>query len=52
MQLTQQIKISPTPAQEIILLALSERCRLIYNFALSERKEAFEKGKFITYNKD
>ena len=51
MQLTQQIKINPSLSQEIILLALSERCRLIYNFALTERKQAFEKGEFIGYNK-
>ncbi len=52
MQLTQKIKIVPTYAQEIVLNALSEKCRLIYNFALSERKEAFEKGiKGINYRK-
>ncbi len=52
MQLTQQIKINATPAQEIVLLALSEKCRLVYNFALSERKEAFDKGvKGINYIK-
>jgi putative transposase len=51
MQLTQQIKIKPTYAQELVLLALSERCRLIYNFALSERKESFEKGESVGYVK-
>jgi len=52
MQLTQQIRISVSPAQEIMLQALSEKCRLIYNFALSERKEAFEKGvKGVNYLK-
>ncbi len=44
MQLTQQIKIRVTPAQEIVLAALSEKCRLIYNFALNERKEAYKEG--------
>ena len=44
MQLTQQIKIRASPAQEIVLQALSEKCRLIYNFALKERKEAFEQN--------
>src|SRR3990167_5639562 len=44
MQLTQQIKIKASPSQEIVLEALSEKCRLIYNFALKERKEAFEQN--------
>ena len=44
MQLTQKIRIEPSPSQEIVLEALSEKCRLIYNFALSERKKAFEQG--------
>src|SRR3989344_3115712 len=52
MQLTQQIKIMASPAQEIVLEALSEKCRLIYNFALKERKEAFEQNiKGINYVK-
>lgn len=52
MQLTQKIRIEPTYAQEIVIQALSEKCRLIYNFALKERKEAFEKGiKRINYRK-
>lgn len=52
MQLTQQIRIQPTIAQEVILETLSEKCRLIYNFALKERMEAFEKGiKGINYIK-
>ena len=52
MQLTQQIKIRTSPAQELVLQALSEKCRLIYNFALKERKEAFDKNvKGINYIK-
>ncbi len=52
MQLTQKIKIKPTPVQEIVLQALSEKCRLIYNFALSERKESFDKNiKGVNYAK-
>ncbi|GAH96896.1 unnamed protein product, partial [marine sediment metagenome] len=50
MQLTQQIRIKPTTAQEVVLNTLSEKCRLIYNFALKERKEAFKnklKGMFF-----
>lgn len=52
MQLTQNIRIETTPSQEIVLQALSEKCRLIYNFALRERKEAFEQSiKGINYIK-
>jgi putative transposase len=52
MQLTQKIKIKPTIAQELVLNALSERCRLIYNFALEERMVAFKNNiKGINYNK-
>lgn len=52
MQLIQQIKIRTSPAQEIVLQALSEKSRLIYNFALKERKEAFDKNaKGINYIK-
>ncbi len=49
MQLTQKIRIYPSSEQEKILWALSEKCRLIYNFALQERKEAYLKGEKITY---
>ncbi|MDI6905789.1 MAG: helix-turn-helix domain-containing protein [Candidatus Bathyarchaeia archaeon] len=42
MQLTQKIKIHPTKEQETILWVLSEKCRLIYNFGLAERKEAYK----------
>lgn len=50
MQLTQKIRIFPTPEQEEILWKLSEKCRLIYNFALAERRECWEKtGKSVTY---
>ena len=50
MQLTQQIKIQPTIEQQRVLWDLSEKCRLIYNFALKERKEEFEQqGKSISY---
>lgn len=52
MQLTQQIKIKPSKEQEEILWKLSEKCRLLYNFALQERKEAFKKDrKHIFYLK-
>lgn len=52
MQLTQQIRISPSSEQEEVLWKLSEKCRLIYNFALAERREAWKnKVKGITYTK-
>ncbi|MHA1674011.1 MAG: helix-turn-helix domain-containing protein [Promethearchaeota archaeon] len=37
MFLTQKIRIFPTLEQSQLLWILSEKCRLIYNFALSER---------------
>ncbi|MCG2717637.1 MAG: helix-turn-helix domain-containing protein, partial [Nanoarchaeota archaeon] len=52
MQLTQQIKIKPTKEQEKVLWNLSEKCRLLYNFALQERKTSFKKDrKYIPYLK-
>ena len=52
MQLTQQIRIEPTIGQQVVLETLSEKCRLIYNFALTERKGAFEQSiKGINYIK-
>jgi len=49
MKLTQKIKINPTLSQELVLNALSERCRLCYNFALSERRDAFKNNSKISY---
>ncbi len=50
MQLTQQIRIRPNKAQKDVLNDLSEKCRLIYNFALQDRKKAFEEDdKHISY---
>ena len=50
MQLTQKIRIFPSEEQKDVLWHLSEKCRLIYNFALKERKEAFEERKeYISY---
>jgi putative transposase len=51
MQLTQQVRIEPTKEQENVLWDLSEKCRLIYNFALTERKEAHKYGHKIRYLK-
>jgi putative transposase len=39
MQLTIKIRIFPTPDQEEVLWHISEQCRLIYNFALAERRK-------------
>jgi len=50
MQLTQQIRIQTTPEQEQVLWDLSEKCRLIYNFALKARKDTFKnEHKSISY---
>ncbi len=52
MHLTQQIRIFPTFEQKEVLWALSEKCRLIYNFALAERRIAYKNGvKGVTYRK-
>lgn len=45
MQLTQKIKITINKEQEEVLNVLSERCRLIYNFALTDRKKEWEENK-------
>ncbi|MFW9988093.1 MAG: RNA-guided endonuclease InsQ/TnpB family protein [Candidatus Odinarchaeota archaeon] len=45
MKLTQKIRIFPTKEQENILWVLSEKCRLLYNFALAERKENWLQNK-------
>ncbi len=42
MKLTQQIKVRPTKQQEDTLWKLSEKCRLIYNFALTEKQLCWE----------
>ena len=49
MQLTQKIKIEPTKEQIIVLKDLSEKCRLIYNFGLQDRKLSYENKQKITY---
>ena len=58
MQLTQKIRIQPTADQQQLLWILSEKCRLIYNFALKERQEHWDRMKilpesdrtFLSYN--
>lgn len=51
MELTQKLRIFPTEEQEIVLWILSEKCRLLYNFALGHRNDIYKKtGVPITYN--
>jgi putative transposase len=45
MQLTKKVKINPTPEQVDVLWKLSEQCRLLYNFALAERKTVWDTEK-------
>jgi putative transposase len=42
MLLTRKIPIVPTAKQAQVLWALSEKCRLLYNFALAERRHHWE----------
>ena len=57
MHLTQKIRIYPTLTQERVLWDLSEKCRLLYNYSLAERKLDWaknqklpkEKRKYISY---
>ncbi|GAG66502.1 unnamed protein product [marine sediment metagenome] len=49
MNLSQKIRIFPDSEQEEILWILSEKCRLIYNFALTERIDSWKnKGKYVS----
>ncbi len=45
--LTAKVKIKPTAAQQKVLWILSENCRLIYNFALAERKEWWDNNEHL-----
>ncbi|MDA0524674.1 RNA-guided endonuclease InsQ/TnpB family protein [Methanococcoides alaskense] len=51
MQLTLPIQIHPTLEQETVLWSLSEKCRLIYNFGLTERREVYKNKSKISYIK-
>ncbi len=52
MQLVKKVKIYPTEAQKNTLWSLSNLCRLVYNFALAERKDAYaDTGKGVSYKK-
>jgi putative transposase len=48
MQLVQKIRVFTTPEQEDVLWHLSDRCRLLYNFALLERKREWKLRREIT----
>ena len=58
MMLTQKIRIYPSEEQAQLLWVFSEKCRLIFNFALAERvknwkenqKKSKEEHTYITYN--
>lgn len=50
MQLTEKVKIHPSEEQIDILWTMSNLCRVIYNFALVERQDAWRtKNRRITY---
>ena len=51
MKLSQKIRIFPSKEQEKILWILSEKCRLLYNFALVERMENWQQNKDIPKEK-
>ena len=59
MIITKKIRVFPSVVQQKVLLDLSEKCRLIYNFALKERIDNWAENKiktkedrmYITYNK-
>lgn len=44
MHIATKIKINVTPDQEYVLWQLSNNCRLIYNFALAERKQRYQEN--------
>ncbi|MCM2464868.1 RNA-guided endonuclease InsQ/TnpB family protein [Methanoculleus oceani] len=45
MYVTTKIKIQVTPEQEDVLWHLSEKCRLVYNFALADRLRNYQENK-------
>lgn len=50
MQLTRKVRIYPSKEQVDTLWVLSDRCRLIYNFALAERQHEWESNqKSVSY---
>ena len=51
MYLTQKIRIDPSDQQAQVLWDLAEKCRLIYNFALAERKANWQQNQKIPKDK-
>ncbi|BBL68865.1 RNA-guided endonuclease InsQ/TnpB family protein [Methanoculleus chikugoensis] len=45
MHITAKIRIQVIPEQEDVLWHLSEKCRLVYNFALAERNRNYQENK-------
>ncbi len=43
MQLAKKIQIYPTEEQINVRWELSDKCRIVYNFALADRKDAYDK---------
>jgi len=43
MQLVKKIRIYPTKEQVDVLWEISDKCRIVYNFALNDRQDALEK---------
>ncbi|MHA1970119.1 MAG: RNA-guided endonuclease InsQ/TnpB family protein [Candidatus Hodarchaeales archaeon] len=44
---TYKIQVFPTKEQQKVLWVLSEKCRLLYNFALAERKDDWNENKAL-----
>ena len=51
MILTYKTKIYPNTQQELLLWDLSEQCRLLYNFALTERRTIYEQERDNPYRR-
>jgi putative transposase len=50
MQLAKKIRIYPTEEQVDVLWQLSEKCRVVYNLALADRRAAYEnENRFVKY---
>ncbi|WP_394339328.1 helix-turn-helix domain-containing protein [Methanoculleus sp. UBA340] len=45
MHIATKIKIPVTPVQADVLCHLSEKCRLLYNFALAERNQNYQENR-------
>ena len=43
MQLAKKIRIYPTQEQADVLWEISDKCRMVYNFALADRQDVYEK---------